>query len=126
MTNDRSERVVIAGAEYELILTTRATKEIAKKFGGLEALGEKIFDSRHFEQAIDDYIWLITLLANQGVDVYNIRHLDDRREHLTAEAVELLTTPMEIVELKSAVVAALIKGSRRVVVSAETGDEKNV
>ena len=40
MENERSAAINIGGTEYELILTTRATKEIAKRYGGLENLGE--------------------------------------------------------------------------------------
>ena len=42
MDNDRSATISIGGEDYELILTTRATKEIAKRYGGLENLGEKL------------------------------------------------------------------------------------
>ena len=42
MDNERSAIISIAGKEYELILTTKATKEIAKRYGGLENLGEKL------------------------------------------------------------------------------------
>lgn len=39
MTDERSAAIKISGKEYELILTTRATKEIARRYGGLENLG---------------------------------------------------------------------------------------
>ena len=32
---DRSANISIGGEEYQLILTTKATKEIAKRYGGL-------------------------------------------------------------------------------------------
>ena len=40
MTDERSARITIGGQEYELILTTKATKEIARRYGGLSNLGE--------------------------------------------------------------------------------------
>jgi hypothetical protein len=64
MDNERSAKINIGGAEYELILTTRATKEIARRYGGLENLGEKLLKAENFELALDEIIWLITLLAN--------------------------------------------------------------
>lgn len=67
MENDRSTTIEIGGVEYELILTTKATKEIAKRYGGLENLGEKLMKSENFEMALDEIIWLITLLANQSL-----------------------------------------------------------
>ena len=36
--NDRSAIIKIGNEEYQLILTTKATKEIAKRYGGLENL----------------------------------------------------------------------------------------
>ena len=39
MDTERSATIVIGGEPYELILTTRATKEIARRYGGLENLG---------------------------------------------------------------------------------------
>ena len=41
MANDRSAFIKIGDEEYELLLTTRATKEIAKRYGGLDKLGDK-------------------------------------------------------------------------------------
>jgi hypothetical protein len=39
---DRSAIIKIGDEEYQLILTTKATKEIAKRYGGLENLGAKL------------------------------------------------------------------------------------
>lgn len=70
---DRGNIIKIGENEYELILTTRATKEIAKRYGGLENLGDRLMKSENFEMALDEIIWLITLLANQGVMIYNLK-----------------------------------------------------
>lgn len=40
MDNERSATIKIGDKEYELVLTTRATKAIAGRYGGLENLGE--------------------------------------------------------------------------------------
>ena len=63
MDNERSAKINIGGTEYELTLTTRATKEIARRYGGLENLGEKLLKAENFELALDEIIWLITLPA---------------------------------------------------------------
>lgn len=70
---DRGSIIKIGENEYELILTTRATKEIAKRYGGLENLGDRLMKSENFEMALDEIIWLITLLANQSVMIYNLK-----------------------------------------------------
>ena len=52
MADERSAKILLGGKEYELLLTTRATKEIAKKYGGLGNLGEKLAQSENFEGMI--------------------------------------------------------------------------
>lgn len=65
--NERSAAIQIGGETYELLLTTKATKEIAKRYGGLENLGTKLMKSENFEMALDEIIWLIALMANQSI-----------------------------------------------------------
>ena len=50
MNNDRSSIINLGGEEYELLLTTRATKEIAGRYGGLENLGDRLMSSDNFEK----------------------------------------------------------------------------
>lgn len=111
--NDRSAKINIGGREFELVLTTRATKEIAGRYGGLENLGEKLMKSENFEMALDELVWLITLLANQSVLIHNLRSPEDKQELLTHETVELLTSPLELAEYKSAIMEAMFKGTKR-------------
>lgn len=123
MANDRSAAVTIGGKNYEMILTTRATKEIAKRYGGLANLGEKLMKSENFEMAFDEVVWLITLLANQSVLVHNLQNPEDKRELLTEEAVELLTSPLELATYKESIMEAMFKGAKREVESED--DSKN-
>jgi hypothetical protein len=123
MANDRSAAVTIGGKNYEMILTTRATKEIAKRYGGLANLGEKLMKSENFEMALDEVVWLITLLANQSVLVHNLQNPEDKRELLTEEAVELLTSPLELATYKESIMEAMFKGAKREVESED--DPKN-
>lgn len=111
--DDRSTKISIGGREFELILTTRATKEIAGRYGGLENLGEKLMKSENFEMALEELVWLITLLANQSVLVHNLRSPEDKQELLTQETVELLTTPMDLAAYKFAIMEAMFKGTKR-------------
>ena len=123
MADERSAKILLGGKEYELLLTTRATKEIAKKYGGLGNLGEKLAQSETFEGALDELIWLIVLLCNQSIQVHNLQNPDDKQELLDTEKVELLTTPFELAEFKDAIMNAMLKGTKREIVSE---DEKNV
>ena len=64
---NRSANIQIGGEEYTLLLTTKATREIAGRYGGLENLGDKLMKSENFEMALGEIVWLITLLANQSL-----------------------------------------------------------
>ena len=113
MADERSSKITIGGAEYEMLLTTKATKEIAGRYGGLSNLGEKLMKSENFEMALDEIVWLITLLANQSVLVHNLKNPAKKRELLTEEAVELLTSPFELSDYKNAIMDAMYKGTKR-------------
>ena len=112
MDNERASLITIGGEEYRLILTTRATKEIAKRYGGLENLGEKLMQAENFEMALDEIVWLITLLANQSVLIDN-RLKGEKRKLLTEEDVELLTSPLELATYKDAIMEAMLKVTKR-------------
>ena len=124
MNDERSSKITIGGVEYILILTTRATKEIAKRYGGLENLGEKLMKSENFEMALDEIVWLITLLANQSLLIHNLQNKDDKKELLKEEDVELLTSPLELATYKEAIIEAMFKGTKRYVES-EEAESKN-
>ena len=102
---------------------SKATKEIAGRYGGLENLGEKLMKSENFEMAIGEIVWLITLLANQSILVHNLKDKEHPKELLTEDVVELLTTPLDLAGYKTAITEALYKGTKRNVESEK--DAKN-
>ncbi|MBV1759418.1 MAG: hypothetical protein KMY55_16560 [Dethiosulfatibacter sp.] len=120
---ERSTTIDIGGTEFKMILTTKATKEIAKRYGGLENLGDKLMKTENFEMALEEVVWLITLLANQSILIHNIRNKDDRKELLTEDEVELLTTPFDLANYKNAIMASMIKGTKRNVESEPSKNE---
>jgi hypothetical protein len=121
--NERSAVITIGGTEYELILTTKATKEIAKRYGGMENLGEKLMKSENFEMALDEITWLLTLLANQSILIHNLKNPGSKKDLLTEEVLELLTSPLELASYKNAITEAMFKGTARNVVSEEPVEE---
>ena len=123
MDNERTAVITIGDEEYTLLLTTKATKEIAGRYGGLENLGEKLMKSENFEMAIGEIVWLITLLANQSILVHNLKDKEHPKELLTEDVVELLTTPLDLAGYKTAITEALYKGTKRNVESVK--DSKN-
>lgn len=123
MPDERSATIMIGGEEHELLLTTKATREIAGRYGGLENLGDRLMKSENFEMALAEIVWLITLLANQNILVYNLRHKDDPRPLLTEDEVELLTSPSDFAGYREAITEALYRGASRNIQSED--DAKN-
>ena len=120
MADERSSVIKIGGNEYELLLTTKATKEIAKKYGGLSNLGDKLVKSENYEDAIGEIVWLIVTLANQPILIFNYKNKGNEKPLLTEDEVELLTTPQDIANFKDAITEALLKGTKRNIESVET------
>lgn len=123
MYDEYTTTIKVGDKDYELLLTTRATKEIAGRYGGLENLGEKLMKAENFEMAIGEIVWLITLLANQSILIYNLKHKEESKDLLTEEEVELLTSPLDLAGYKDAITDALFKGTKRNVESEP--DSKN-
>ncbi|MGL5972635.1 MAG: hypothetical protein ACRCZK_02805 [Oscillospiraceae bacterium] len=113
MDTGRTANITIGGEEYTLLLTTKATKDIAGRYGGLENLGDKLMKSENFEMALSEIVWLIMVLANQTILVHNLKHKDSPKELLSEEEVELLTTPLDLADYKDAITVALYKGTKR-------------
>ena len=119
--DERSATIILDGVQYELLLTTKATREIAKRYGGLENLGEQLMKAENFEMALDEVIALIVLLANQPILIHNMKNPNDQRELLTTELVELLTSPYDLAEYKDAIMETMVRGTKRNVESEDDG-----
>ena len=113
----RSAFITIGNREVELVLTTRATRLIAARYGGLENLGETLEASESFEDTLGEVIWLITLLANQSIQIHNLQNPADPQVELTEEEFELLTVPADLGAYREAIAEALYRGTRREVIS---------
>lgn len=122
MMDERSSIIKIGNKQYELLLTTKATREIAQKYGGLTNLGDKLIKSESPEDALGEVIWLIVLLANQPILIHNRQDKEHPEELLTEDDVELLTTPTDLADFKDAITECLYKGTKR---NIESEDSKN-
>lgn len=118
--NERSASITVNGEEYELILTTKATKELAARYGGLENLGNKLMQSEKFEEVLEEIVWMIVLLANQSIMIHNMKNPKNKKEFLTEEKLELLTSPTDLANFKDAIMQAMTKGTKRNIESEET------
>lgn len=123
--SDVTARAALAyRVEHKLILTTKATKDITKRYGGLEKLGDKLLKNATMEESLGEVIWLIALLANQEILIHNLQHRDEPKPLLTEDEIELLTNPYELAEYKDAIMAAMLKGTKRHVESMPEKNEK--
>ena len=100
--------------EMELVQLLMADCEST---GDIQAKLKKLFAGTieqmlEVEMALDEIIWLITLLCNQSIEIHNFRN-SDKKPLLTEETVELLTSPGELAEYKDAITEAMLKGTKR-------------
>ena len=123
MDNERTAVITIGDEEYTLLLTTKATKEIAGRYGGLENLGEKLMKSENFEAVGGDKQDAFDEFANQSILIHNLKDKEHPKELLTEDVVELPTTPLDLAGYKTAITEALYKGIKRNVESEK--DSKN-
>ena len=120
--SDRGAMITLCGSQYELILTTKATREINRRYGGLDKLGDKLSESKDFEEIIDELVWLMTLLINQGILAHNAvnKFSEEKQKPLFSEDdIEVLTSPIDFADYKDAIYKALQKGTERHVKSEE-------
>ena len=122
--DERSAVIKIGEQDYELLLTTRATKLIVQRFGGLEEMGEQLNNLLRAAEGIETLCWLITLLANQPICIHNLWHPEQPKKPLTEEAVELLTTPYGLADYKDAIMLCMMKGTKRHVQSEINGGDE--
>lgn len=68
-------------------------------------------------------VWLLTMLANQAILARNLRNKDKPEPLLTEDEVELLTSPLELADYKTAITEAMYRGTKRNVESEEEGSK---
>jgi hypothetical protein len=110
---DRSSEIEIGGQNYTLVLTTRAVKEIAQRYGSLDLIGDKIANSKDVASTLSEIIWLVTLLANQEILIHNLKNPGDKKELLTEESIEILTKPQDFAKINIAITKAMNLGAKR-------------
>ena len=123
--DDRSAVITLGGEDYELVLTTRATKEIAKRYGGLDEMGEKLLSTDDVGATLDEIVWLLVTLANQSRMIHNLKNPKDQIKLVTAEEIELLTSPADFIDYKDAIMTAMQRGTQRNVLSEDDDTPKN-
>ena len=67
--------------------------------------------SETLEMALDEVVWLLTLLANQSILVRNLKNKETPEPLLTEADVELLTSPLDLAAYKVAISEAMFRGT---------------
>lgn len=121
MNTDRGSKILIDGIEYEMVLTTRAAMEITKRYDGFEKLSNLLekSDEKNIDKSLAEIIWLLSLLINQGILIDNLKN-SEKKEQMTSDELELLTSVADLGDYKNAIMAAIIKGIKRNVESEPT------
>ena len=112
MANGRTSTIKIGKKEYELLLTTRATREIGEKFGGLDKVGTKLAEAKDASESLSLVVWLVVLLANQSILRSNLE-TGEKKPTLTEEEVEILTSPADLNSYADAILECLVRGTKR-------------
>lgn len=119
MIDDSRVTYLVLGKEkIPLLLTLKATREIATRYGGLEELGNKMLDSMDLNGMIDEIVWLIVVLANQCILIENLENKTNK-PLLTPNELELKMDPYDMTSYREAILAALQAGQRQHVQSEE-------
>ena len=119
MIDDSRVTYLVLGKEkIPLLLTLKATREIATRYGGLEELGNKMLESMDLNGMIDEIVWLIVVLANQCILIENLENKTNK-PLLTSTELELRMDPYEMTSYREAILAALQAGQKQHVQSEE-------
>lgn len=107
-------KVTLDGEDYPMLMTTYATRQIVKKFGGLNNLGKKITGGEgDQEEMFNNACWLVALLVNQPIIKYNRKHRDAEKPLFEVDDIAMMTTPSELMTLMEQVGKAISRGSER-------------
>lgn len=108
---NRISEIEIAGKQYPLNFSTRAAKEIAQRYDGLENI-EGAFSGKSVDVMMDEVIWLLSLLIAQGVAY---RRIVDGEEikGITAEELEIVLGVADMGDLKDKIMDAMLGGMKR-------------
>ena len=118
---ERSVPCRVAGKDYPMALTLRATKAITERFGDLEALGDKLRTAPFGEQ-LDMVLWLLSLLMAEGCAQENFLHPEQPQlTPPTQELLELFFTPGDLVGLRDVIFRCMTVGLGREVQTEDDG-----
>jgi hypothetical protein len=117
--DERKIEFEFLGEKHELTLSVSATKSIIKEFGGLHELGEKIFDVKNFDIAIDALTKVLKILLSESVIRHNILNPNEQRKEIPEKDFEVIVTLEDLMSLRDILPSLIAKGMKRNVESEE-------
>lgn len=118
---DRITEIEIAGKKYPLNFSTKAAKEVAKRYGDVSKISEA-FTGKTTDEMMDEAIWILALLIDQGVAYKRIVD-NEEIKGLNKEELEVVMGVFDFSNLKNTILGAMTAGMNREV-EVET-DPKN-
>ena len=107
----RIGEIEIAGKLYPLNFSTKAAKEIAKRYGGLENI-EDAFSGKAVDAMMDEIVWLLSLLIAQGVAYKRIVEGEEVKG-ITADELEVVLGVADMTDIKDKIMNAMLGGMKR-------------
>ena len=107
----RIGEIEIAGKLYPLNFSTKAAKEIAKRYGGLENI-EDAFSGKAVDAMMDEIVWLLSLLIAQGV-AYKRIVKGEEVKGITADELEVVLGVADMTDIKDKIMNAMLGGMKR-------------
>lgn len=108
---NRITEIEIAGKKYPLNFSTKAAKEMAKRYGDISKIADA-FTGKTAGQMMDEAIWILELLISQGV-AYKQLAENEEIKGLAADELEVLLGLFEFADLKGIIFNAMNAGMKR-------------
>ena len=107
----RIGEIEIAGSTYPLNFSTKAAKEIAQRYDGLENI-EDAFSGKTVDAMMDEIVWLLSLLIAQGVAYKRIVEGEEVKG-ITADELEVVLGVADMTDIKDKIMNAMLGGMKR-------------
>ena len=108
---NRITEIEIAGRKYPLNFSTKAVKEVSKRYGDISKVGDA-FSDRPVDEMMDEATWLLALLIGQCVAFKKIIDGEEIKG-LTQEELEVVMGIVDFADLKDTLLGAMTAGMDR-------------
>lgn len=108
MAEKYTPEITVGGKAYPMNFSIKAAREVTDRFGDIGNLG-RAFQGDDMGKQLEDIVWLLALLINQGIARRNL--LDGTQERgVKAEDLEVLLDMEDLGRLTDELLAAITAG----------------